>query len=142
MSQKEEPAKTETLPTIGQEHPQSSQSDPADSLNNRQQKRVLLAIEYIRKHYRNKISAEQLSFEVNLSVAKLQAGMKAATGKTVAGFIEHVRIEEGKILLSDSDRTVAQIAKEVGFKTQSHFGDVFKKLTGYSPLQFRNCYGC
>ena len=122
-----------------------SHSDPdilPDPSDNRQQKRTLLAIVYVKKYFRNRISAEMLSLEVNLSVARLQSGMKIETGMTVAEFIELTRVEVGKTLLADTNHAIRNIAKEVGFKTQSHFGDVFKKLTGLSPLQYRNCYGC
>ena len=125
-------------PAIYDQNP-PGHNDPA---NNREQKRVLQAIDYIKKHYRDRISAEALSLEVNLSVARLQAGFKAATGRTVASYVEMVRIEESKVLLAQTDDHIRNVAREVGFKTQSHFGGVFKKLTGLTPLQYRNCYGC
>ena len=119
-----------------QDHP-----NPNDPANNREHRRVLRAIDYIKQHYRDRISPEALSLEVGLSVARLQRGFKSGTGHTVAGFLEMTRIEESKVLLAHSDNPIRNIAKEVGFKTQSHFGGIFKKLTGITPLQYRNYYG-
>jgi AraC-like DNA-binding protein len=105
-------------------------------------KRILQAIDYIRRLYRNRISPEALSLEVGLSVARLQSGFRTATGRTVASYLEMTRIEASKTLLAHSDTPIRDIAREVGFRTQSHFSSVFKKLTGLTPLQYRNYYGC
>ena len=110
--------------------------------NQRERKRILLAVAYIEQHYPEKISQEGLSLEVKLGILKLQKGLRLATRYSIYGYQEQVRIRAAKELLASTDLPLSKIAKNVGFKTHSHFGEVFKRLIGLAPLQYRNCYGC
>ena len=119
---------------------------PADmnshlSLHPRWQRRIRMAIDYIHDHYCNHISQEALSMEVNLSVPKLQAGLKQLTGLTLGCYHETVKIKAAKSLLEETDLPLKAIAQKVGFKTHSHFGEVFKRLTHMTPSAYRNEYG-
>ena len=62
---------------------------------------------------------------------------KQATGLSPHQYILHRRIERAKELLSDHRRNLAGIALESGFGSQSHFGTIFRRLTGCTPKKFR-----
>jgi len=110
-------------------------------LPQRWQRRIRQAIDYIHHHYCNHISQEALSIEVNLSVPKLQSGMKQLTGLTIGTYHEQVKIKAAKSLLEETDLPLKAIANKVGFKTHSHFGEVFKRITQMTPSAYRNEYG-
>ena len=111
------------------------------SLPPRWQRRIRQAIDYIHNHYSNHISQEALSLEVNLSVPKLQAGLKQLTGLTLGSYQERVKITVAKSLLEETDLPLKAIAQKVGFKTHSHFGEVFKRVINMTPSAYRNEYG-
>ena len=79
--------------------------------------------------------------EVNLSVPKLQAGLKQLTGHTLGCYHEQVKIKAAKSLLEETDLPLKAIARKVGFKTHSHFGEVFKRITQMTPSAYRNEHG-
>lgn len=95
------------------------------------------AIEYIHKRYKERISADQLSVEVNLRKEKLQAGFKKKTGFTLHDYILKVRIDRAKTLLLGSNEPVKFICDLIGFKDESHFIKVFKRHTYTTPAEFR-----
>ncbi|RYG28612.1 MAG: AraC family transcriptional regulator, partial [Burkholderiales bacterium] len=64
-------------------------------------------------------------------------GFKAATGRTPFQWLQDLRIEMACGLLAATDMPIAQLALEVGFKSQSHFGAVFRRLTGTTPARWR-----
>ena len=119
-----------------------SSTEKERSIHSRWQRRVREAIDYIDRYYSNHISPESLSVEVKLSVPKLQAGFKQLTGHTLYGYQEQVRIRQARELLERTDLPIRVIAKKVGFKTHSHFGEIFKKITdGITPSDYRNLHG-
>jgi AraC-like DNA-binding protein len=95
------------------------------------------ALDYISKHYTEKISADQLSMEVGLSKEKLQAGLQVRIGYTLAKYIQQVRLEKAKELLINTNDPVKSIADAAGFTNESHFCKVFKKVHFISPVQYR-----
>jgi YesN/AraC family two-component response regulator len=62
---------------------------------------------------------------------------KEATGFTFVEYVNSVRIKEAKKLLERTTMKVSLVAKKVGFGSVTHFGRVFKSVTGYVPLYFR-----
>ncbi|MNJ41043.1 Bifunctional transcriptional activator/DNA repair enzyme AdaA [compost metagenome] len=62
---------------------------------------------------------------------------KEATGFTFVEYVNSVRINEATKLLERSSLKVNLIAKKVGFGSVTHFGRVFKSVTGHAPLYYR-----
>lgn len=54
--------------------------------------------------------------------------------------MNNVRIKEARALLINTAFKVAKIAENVGFDNMTHFGRVFKEITGLSPLKYRQTY--
>lgn len=95
------------------------------------------AIVYIGEHYKDCISGEQLSTEVNLNVKKLRAGIKKKTGHTLREYLFRVRVDKSKDLLLTSNYPLKYIVNTIGFKTESHFCRKFKQFELMTPLEFR-----
>ena len=92
---------------------------------------------YIRQHYAEKITLNDVAKMVYLSPAYFSRVFKKETGTTFNSFLNEVRIEKSKSLLRNNDLKMVDIALMVGFESQSYFTKVFKKPTGVSPLQYR-----
>lgn len=63
--------------------------------------------------------------------------VKKATNKTVSEWIDEMIILESKVLLSQSNLSIAEISFKVGIDDQSYFGRLFKKKTSLSPSEYR-----
>ncbi|MBQ9638492.1 MAG: AraC family transcriptional regulator [Bacteroidales bacterium] len=72
-----------------------------------------------------------------ISQGHLSATISRTTGKPASYWVELHVVRWAKQQLEHSTLTVGQIADELHFSTQSHFGTYFKRLTGYSPKAFR-----
>ena len=59
------------------------------------------------------------------------------TGTTIKNYIIQVRIETSKKLLSETNKSIYEIANEVGYKNQQHFSILFKKIVGVSPSVYQ-----
>lgn len=94
-------------------------------------------IAYIEKNYRNTLSAEHLSEEVNISIKKLRAGIKKRTGYNLHEYHFKVRIEKAKELLLQTGYPLKYIANNVGFKNESHFCQKFRQYVSMTPNEFR-----
>lgn len=80
-------------------------------------------------HYANQLS---------VSPNHLNKVIKNRAGKSPSVWIDERLVLEAKVLLFQSDLSIAQIADEMGFSDQSSFGKLFRKYAGASPTDFRN----
>jgi two-component system, response regulator YesN len=139
--QNEDPISRKSSPSPVVENPSPLLPSTRIVLHQRDLRRVEQAIAYIEKNYAGHISPEGLSLEVDISVSKLQAGLRHMTGYSLYAYQEQVRIRRAKTILEDTNKPLRVVAGAVGFKTHSHFGEVFKKITGSTPSEYRNKYG-
>lgn len=95
------------------------------------------AVNFIGQHYSEPITLAYVADEVHLNPAYFSTLFKKEIGMSFKEYLNHVRIEESKRLLSNSNFSIIDIAIAVGFEDQSYFSKVFKKYTGMTPKQFR-----
>jgi AraC family transcriptional activator of pobA len=76
--------------------------------------------------------------ELNLSPNYFGDLVKKETGKTAQEYVQSKIIDIAKERIFDKDKTVSQIAYDMGFKYPQHFSRLFKQRVGYSPLEFRS----
>ena len=93
--------------------------------------------DYIQKHFREKITLEDIAAPLGISTGYLSREFKKNTGVTVQDYINQVRVERASNLLIYSDFTLSAIADYVHFPTQSYFGKMFKRYKGMTPNEFR-----
>ena len=95
------------------------------------------AIRYISKNFSHSITLEDVASHVHLNPAYFSTFFKQSTGYSFKEYLNMVRVEESKRLLSNTDHSIIDIALATGFEDQSYFSKVFKKYTGLTPKQFR-----
>lgn len=98
---------------------------------------VYHAMEFIRSNYDKKIGLEHVADHVHLSSSYVGSLFRRKTGQTVSDYLNQVRMEKSKAILSHGDLPISDIAYQCGFGDQSYFTRVFKKQTGLSPGQYR-----
>mgnify|MGYP001153685903 CR=1 FL=1 len=82
--------------------------------------------------------SEALAKKLNISESQLYRKIKAITEKSTALFIRSIRLQRAKELLSSTEKTVSEVAYEVGFNDPSWFSRAFKDEFGSSPSEASN----
>ena len=93
---------------------------------------------YIEKNYHSDISLSDLSDTFFISKEHLSRLFKKETGQNLFSYIMDRKLEEAKRLLTETDRTLDDIAFSLGFSNGNYFSKVFKKNTGISPGSYRS----
>ncbi|MDY3927972.1 MAG: helix-turn-helix domain-containing protein [Clostridia bacterium] len=96
------------------------------------------AIEYIEKNLSSNISLESTAAHCFLSPAYFSMCFKNKTGKTFSSYLSDARLNKAKSLLSTTDIPINRVAELCGFNSASYFHRFFKRLTGTTPLNFKN----
>ena len=110
---------------------------------------------YIKNHYGEQITLEEVSAEVGLSTAYFSVLFKKETEVGFAKYLDaldllesgcsaaevKVRMEQAKTLLRETNLPVAGICKKVGYNDLKHFTHTFEKLAGVKPAVYRKLYG-
>lgn len=95
-------------------------------------------LEYINEHYTESITLTELSAKFYMSEFYLCRSFKKTTGRTIVEYINYLRIEKAKQLLTKHGNTIKATAKLCGFKTTSHFNYIFKEYEKMNPSQFKD----
>lgn len=90
-----------------------------------------------RSLYRD-LSVEETATHVGLSTSYFSLLFKQTFGETFIEYVTRQRMERAKALLADTPKSVAQIAKEVGYAERRYFTKVFMKYTGENPTDYRS----
>ncbi|PVC66090.1 AraC family transcriptional regulator [Priestia megaterium] len=96
-----------------------------------------IAMEYMQDHYAESITLDELTRLSNLSSSHFINSFKQTLGVTPHQYLLKIRIERAKEKLQSSSLPLSEIAYELGFTDQSHFSKHFKKITGMSPLKWK-----
>lgn len=96
------------------------------------------AIDYIQAHLAEDVSLEAIAKELGISQYYFARLFKQSTGYSPYQYLIKCRIERAKQLLLQDQQSIAFVALQVGFASQSQFGKHFKRLTGVTPKQFFN----
>ncbi|AYL95712.1 GlxA family transcriptional regulator [Mucilaginibacter celer] len=98
------------------------------------------AQEYIENNVTEKISVEDLSSRYAIGRRHFERRFKKATNNTPVEYIQRVKIEAAKKQLETSPKNINEVMWEVGYTDAKAFRTVFKKITGLSPIDYRNKY--
>ena len=97
---------------------------------------MLALREFIESRFDQKIAVDDLAAAVRMAPQRLGRALRASTGFSPHAFVNHLRMERAKQLLTGSHLTLAQIAFTLGFSSQSHFTAHFTRYVGISPARF------
>jgi two-component system response regulator YesN len=95
------------------------------------------ALNYIKYHYDEKISLDDVASELHISKQYLANAFKKATGENMSLYINKLRIEKAKRMLLQSDGRIKEIFEDVGYSNQQYFSKVFKKITGMTIMEYK-----
>jgi transcriptional regulator GlxA family with amidase domain len=95
---------------------------------------------YIEENLSEKISFEDLSGKLATSRRNFDRRFIKATGNTPVEYLQRVKVEVAKKNLEEGRKSIFDVMREVGYSDDKAFRDVFKKLTGFSPFEYREKY--
>lgn len=93
------------------------------------------ALYYISLNYNKPITLNNVADYLGVSPFYVSRLLNTNLSKNFTDLVMEIRIEKAKEMLKD-DKKIKEISSVLGFQSQSYFGKVFKKLTGYSPKEY------
>src|SRR5690554_7462639 len=99
---------------------------------------IKIVQDYIESHFSEKLSIEMLAGLIHMGRRTFERKFKEATHNTPIEYIQRVRIEAAKLYFEASRKNVSEIMFDVGYTDTKAFRDIFKKITGLTPIEYRN----
>jgi transcriptional regulator GlxA family with amidase domain len=101
---------------------------------------VCKAQNYIEENLIERISFEELASKLAVSRRNFDRRFIKATGNTPVEYLQRVKVEVAKKTLEKGRKTIFEVMNEVGYSDDKAFREVFKKITGLSPLNYKAKY--
>jgi signal transduction histidine kinase/AraC-like DNA-binding protein len=98
---------------------------------------VRKAMAYIHEHYAEPVSRTDLAEHVALSEDYLTACFRKELGVTPIAYLNRYRVHQARQLLTGTDKSITEVALEVGFSDSGYFSRVFRREVGLSPEAYR-----
>ena len=108
-----------------------------DSAKNSMDPYVKRTYEFVKQHYKEKVSINQVAESLGVSTSYLSRKLKAGLNTTFVDLLNQYRIKKALNMLSQGTMRIYEISDELGFSEYKHFCGVFKKYTNMSPTDFR-----
>lgn len=96
------------------------------------------ALTYMKEKYAGNLSLKTVADEIYVSTWYLSKLLKKETGDNFINILNRIRVENAKKLLSDPQYKIYEIANIVGFTDVPYFTKTFKKVTGQTPMEYKN----
>lgn len=94
-------------------------------------------IHYLNSNYKNKIQTEDIARALNTSYRTLSRKFKIETGITITDMLTDIRLSKARQLLIETNKSISDIATEVGYDSEFYFSRVFKDSEKTPPLVYR-----
>ena len=117
------------------EHVEAQELDYTE--NGRDTERIREIMEYIQKHYAEKITLEDLAAQIHLCKSESCRLFKRYMNESMFDYLLSYRVERSLELLRQSGLDVTQIAGQVGFANPGYYSRIFKRKMGCAPLEYR-----
>ncbi|GIZ12383.1 AraC family transcriptional regulator [Pseudomonas sp. NCCP-436] len=98
---------------------------------------ILQIQQWLEEHYADKFRFEDVAREHGMSIRNFMRRFQAATGDKPLHYLQRLRIETAKSLLSSTRKSIKTISYEVGYDDASFFARLFRQHTELSPNQYR-----
>ncbi|MFH5833375.1 GlxA family transcriptional regulator [Halalkalibaculum sp. DA3122] len=102
--------------------------------------KIKSAQEYIEENYERTIRVDELADKLALSRRTLERRFKRATSNTVTEYVQRVKIEAAKKDLERTRKNVTEVMYEVGYSDTKSFRNLFRRITGLTPIEYREKY--
>ncbi|MEQ1675618.1 MAG: helix-turn-helix domain-containing protein [Chitinophagaceae bacterium] len=101
---------------------------------------VKKAQDFIELNFSDKITVDQLADECAIGRRSFERRFKKATNNTVVEYIQRVKMEAAKRSFETSRKNITEVMFDVGYTDTKAFRTIFKKVTGLTPVEYRNKY--
>jgi transcriptional regulator GlxA family with amidase domain len=95
---------------------------------------------YIEKNIGERISIEELCSKFSVGRRHFDRRFIKATGNTPLEYAQRVKIESAKKSFENTRKTISEVMYEVGYSDDKAFREVFRKITGMSPVEYKGKY--
>lgn len=102
--------------------------------------RIRMAIQYIHEHYNENLPVNELASRFDMSPNYFSSVFKKEMNQSAVNYITQFRVQKAREYLENSDWSVVEIARKVGYEDNQYFFRVFKKYTGQTPQQYRQAH--
>lgn len=96
------------------------------------------ALQYLEEYYNQDLSLENVAQQVFVSPGYLSTLFKQELQKNFVDCLHEIRIEKAKAMLKNPGSKIYEIALKTGYKDEKYFSQIFKKITGMTPNQYRD----
>ncbi|MEO7984702.1 MAG: helix-turn-helix domain-containing protein [Bacteroidota bacterium] len=101
---------------------------------------ILKAQDFIEKNIQERITIDGLAGEAAMGRRSFERRFRLATNNSVLEYIQRVKIESAKRQFENSRKNINEVMYDVGYTDTKAFRDLFKKITGLTPIEYRNKY--
>lgn len=98
------------------------------------------AQDFIENNYPERITVDQLADLCAVGRRSFERRFKKATNNSVVEYMQRVKVEAAKRSFESSRKNISEVMFDVGYTDTKAFRDVFKKITGLTPIEYRNKY--
>jgi transcriptional regulator GlxA family with amidase domain len=98
------------------------------------------AQEFIESNFQDKVSVDQLANQFAIGRRSFERRFKKATNNTVVEYMQRVKVEAAKRSFESSRKNINEVMFEVGYTDTKAFRTIFRKITGLTPIEYRNKY--
>jgi AraC-like DNA-binding protein len=112
-------------------------ADVAGNLRLRDEPLLAEVFDFIERHYHERISLREVAAAVNMSSGHLTTIVRRKTGRPVQEWITERRMAQARRLLAETDLTVTEIGRRVGYTDAVYFVRTFRRAHGATPLRWR-----
>ncbi|GAP15780.1 transcriptional regulator [Longilinea arvoryzae] len=106
-------------------------------LSGEAQRLVRKAMAYIHEHSAESISRPEIAQHVSISEDHLTFCFRQELGTTPIEYLQRYRVQQARLLLKNTERSISEIALDVGFSDSGYFSRIFRRISGMSPETFR-----
>lgn len=101
-------------------------------------KRLRKAITYIQKHYKEKITLEDIAENVHISIRECNRMFNKYLKISPINYLQSVRLQKATAMLTDQNKSIVEVALENGYTSSSYFGKIFKEHHNITPKEYRD----
>jgi transcriptional regulator GlxA family with amidase domain len=98
------------------------------------------AQEFIEENFQEKITVDDLADKFAIGRRSFERRFKKATNNTIVEYMQRVKIEAAKRSFESSRKNINEVMFDVGYTDTKAFRTIFKKITGLTPIEYRNKY--
>ncbi|MFA6846584.1 MAG: helix-turn-helix domain-containing protein, partial [Sphaerochaetaceae bacterium] len=92
---------------------------------------------YLEQNFQKPLSLDMIAGDLGISAKYLSRVFKAVTGENISFALSRIRMEKAKLLLSDDNVRIGEVALAVGMDSRATFLRVFKKIVGVNPSEYK-----